>query len=105
MGIKVTGGAMPNGMSGAIAVTFAAAEDFQAAVRKGVAALQQDGFTFEDIESERVRQIPVGAWQKYVEHVWPELSDRLPSPEQVNGIVERGEVFFGPFLGYEQSNA
>ena len=108
MGLKVTRGTasdMPEHFSHAVAITFAAAPDPQAALRKAVRELAFEGYVFQEVEEDRAVQIPVENWGLYVEGSWPELADQLPSREQITDIVANGQIFFGGFLGYGSENA
>jgi hypothetical protein len=101
--MKVKRGAgcdMPEGMEGALVPTYVGASDFQAAVKKGVAAIRGMHYVFEDIKGQ-VRELPVDRWEEYVAQVWPEFASRFPSKEQIPGLVQEGAVFFGPFGGFK----
>ncbi len=108
MGLKVTRGTaseMPEHFSHAVAITFAAALDLEAALAKAVRKVTLEGYVFQEVEDDRAVQIPVENWGPYVESSWPELTDQLPSPDQITDIVAKGQVFFGGFLGYSSENA
>ena len=100
--MKVLRGAgcdLPKGMTGAYVPTYAAAPDYQAALRKGVAAITGMGYVFSDLQGE-VREIPVASWSDYVPKVWPEFVGELPSSENLPRLIEEGAIFFGPFAGF-----
>lgn len=90
---------MPDGVKGAYVVCCAAASDYQAALKKGVLAVTQMGYKFDDIKN-GVRDVPLGAWGDYLAKVWPEYADQLPSVSQLPELVKGGQVFFGPFAGF-----
>jgi hypothetical protein len=91
---------MPEGMEGALVPTYVGASDYQAAVKKGVAAIRGMHYVFEGIQG-RVRELPVQRWEEYLAQVWPEFTSHFPSKEQLPPLVENGEVFFGPFGGFK----
>lgn len=90
---------LPNGLKGAYVACYAAAPDYQSALKKGVLAIAQMGYKFEDIRN-GVREIPVESWNSYLEKVWPEYTDQMPSIEELPEVVNSGQVFFGPFIGF-----
>jgi hypothetical protein len=90
---------LPDDMQGAYVPCYAGAPDYQSALRKGVTALNGMRYVFDDVFGE-VREIPLHSWADYVAKVWPEFTDRLPSQEELPGLVEKGEIFFGPFAGF-----
>jgi hypothetical protein len=90
---------MPDGLKGAYVACYAAALDYQAALKKGVEAIAQMGYKFDDLKN-GVREVPLNSWTDYVESVWPEYADQMPSAEQISAIVDDGQVFFGPFIGF-----
>jgi hypothetical protein len=90
---------MPDGLKGAYVACYAAALDYQAALKKGVQAIAQMGYKFDEIKSD-VREIPQDSWTAYIASVWPEYADQMPSAEQLSTVVEDGQVFFGPFIGF-----
>lgn len=91
---------MPANFVGALVVVYAAASDHMNAVRNGAAALANMHFLLEDVQGD-VREIPARYWRAYVEKVWPEFTDRLPTQEHLSDLLETGAVFFGPFVGFE----
>lgn len=92
--------ALPENIKGGSVLCYAAAPDYQAAIKKGVTALANMHYIFKDIKG-KVREIPISSWGEYVLKVWPELASHLPSQEKIFHIVERGEVFFGLFAGFD----
>jgi len=90
---------MPDGLKGAYVACYVAALDYQAALKKGVQAIMQMGYKFDDIKN-GVREVPLDSWAAYIESVWPEYADQMPSTEQLPAVVEDGQVFFGPFIGF-----
>lgn len=91
---------LPESMRGAFVPCYASAPDYQAALKKGVVAIAELNYVFDDIKGE-VREIPVAAWSGYVAKVWPEFLDRFPTQEQLPSMVEQGVVFFGPFAAFQ----
>lgn len=90
---------MPDGLVGAYVTCYAAASDYQTAVKKGVAAITQMGYRFENLRN-GVREIPPASWDDYLNKVWPEYVDQMPSALEVLDVVNTGRVFFGPFVGF-----
>jgi hypothetical protein len=90
---------LPESMKGAYVPCYVAAHDFQAAVKKGVAAITGMHYVFKDIEGQ-VREIPFASWSEYIAKVWPEFGGHFPSQEELPSLVEKGVVFFGPFAGF-----
>ena len=90
---------MPGELKGAYVVCYAAAPDYQSALRKGVLAVTQMGYKFDDIANE-VREVSLATWGNYVASVWPEYADHMPSSAQLPDVVNDGQVFFGPFVGF-----
>ena len=97
------GGDMPHGMTGAIAIVFAGAASHEEALWKGVTAVREMNYIFEDVTGGRVLQIAVEDWDEYASNKWPEFAANLPSGSDVPAIVSSGQVFFGPFLGYQDA--
>lgn len=91
---------MPEGMRGAHVPCYAAAADYQAAVRKGVTAITGMHYVFEDLQGD-VREIPASSWSEYVSKVWPEAAAHLPVQGDLPGLIDQGVVFFGPFAGFK----
>ena len=101
MKVKRGGGCdMPDGVDQALVPTYVAASDHQAAVKKGVAAIRDMHYVFDDLQGQ-VRELPVNQWEEYIARVWPEFASYFPSKEQLLSIVEEGAVFFGPFGGFK----
>lgn len=92
---------LSDGLKGAYVTCYASALDYQSAVKNGIQAITQEGFSFEDIQGD-VREIPTEYWSDYVKSVWPEYSDQMPSSEQLLTIVEYSQVFFAPFIGFSK---
>lgn len=90
---------MPEGLSGAYVACYAAAPDYQAAVKKGVQAVTQMGYKFDNLLN-GVREIPITSWGDYFAKVWPDYVDQMPSAAQLPSVVGEGQVFFGPFVGF-----
>lgn len=94
-----SGTEMPDGIIGAYVACYAAASDYQAALRKGVSAITQMGYKFDDIKND-VREVPLDSWGAYLDKVWPEYIDQMPSVAQLPEVVKSGQIFFGPFIGF-----
>lgn len=87
-------------MQGAYVPCYVGASDYQAALKKGVAAIAGMHYVFDDIRGD-VREIPVTAWADYVAKAWSEFAGQLPTQEQLPSLVEQGVVFFGPFAAFQ----
>ena len=105
MPLKIAKGAgeMPDGMTGAIAIVFAGAKDYEEALWKGVTAVREMNYVFEDVTGGRLLQIAVEDWDEYASNKWPEFAANLPIGSEMPAIVNSGQVFFGPFLGYQDA--
>lgn len=90
---------MPEELTGAYVTCYAGAPDYQAAVRKGVLAITQMGYKFDDLRNE-VREIPLASCAEYLIKVWPDYLDQMPTAAQLTDVVKAGQVFFGPFAGF-----
>lgn len=90
---------MPDGLTGAYVTCYAAAPDYQASVRKGVLAITQMGYKFDDLR-DGVREIPLASWAEYLGKVWPEYANQMPTVAQLPDLVTEGQIFFGPFAGF-----
>lgn len=84
---------------GALVPCYASAGDHRSALRKGVTEIAKKGYRFDTVEGS-VHQLDPDRWGDYVAKVWPEFARDLPSQEEVIGLVSRGGVFFGPFVGF-----
>jgi len=98
-------GSAPEGMDEAVAMISAPAPDHELAIRKAVEAVQQMGHQFIDLPGGEVYQIPVDQWTTYVDERYDFFRENLPAEAALPAIVESGEVFFGPFLGYPKEEA
>ena len=108
MPLKITGGAqtpMPEGMGEALAMVFAGAPNYEMALTKAVGAIQQMGYVFVDLLDGRVFQIPLDQWDEYVSHKYDYFLENLPNSDALPSLVASGEVFLGPFLGYNPESA
>jgi hypothetical protein len=90
---------MPDGIIGAYVACYAAASDCQAALRKGALTITQMGYKFYFIKND-VREVPIESWGTYLDKVWPEYIDQMPSVAQLPEVVKDGQIFFGPFVGF-----
>ena len=91
---------MPAGMAGAYVACYAAASDYQAALKSAVHAVGAMRLRFEDVVGE-VRELSCDRWSEYVSQAWPEFAARLPTQAELPELVKSGAVFFGPFAGFE----
>ena len=92
---------MPAHLRGAFVDCFVGALDHMAALRRAVERLSSKGFVFEDLMDGKVHQHDPHQWDDYVATAWPELVSHFPAQAEVLGLVQAGEVFFGPFCGWE----
>jgi hypothetical protein len=92
---------MPESMHAALVPTYVGAADYQDAIRKGVEAIRNLHYLFDNVHGQ-VREIPVDRWEEYVAKVWPEFITHFPSKEQLPALIEKGVVFFGPFSGFKE---
>ena len=97
-------GAMPEGMNEAIAMTFVGAPDYETAVRKGVAALQEMNLAFDTILGGKIFQVPLEQWDEHITHKYDYFLGNLPRQEEVPGLVASGVVFLGSFPGYTRES-
>jgi len=91
----------PSELVGAYVECFVGAPDFMAALRRAVSAVQSAGHSFEDLVGGKVLELDPGAWPGYLARKWPELVDQLPAQPDIEFFIDRGGVFFGPFLAWE----
>jgi hypothetical protein len=91
---------MPEGMNEAIAMVFAGAPTYESALTNAVSTLRDMGYVFLDLVGGQVFQIPLDQWDEYVSHKYDFWLQNLPTSEALPSIVASGEVFLGPFLGY-----
>ena len=75
--------------------------DHEAAIRKGVLAINEDGYIFEDIIND-VREISSENWNAYITKTWPEFVVHLPNEQQIKDCLKNGMVFFSPFMGFKE---
>lgn len=90
---------LPKGMSRAYVNCYASAPDHKAAIKKGVIAITQDHYIFEEIVKD-IREIPIDRWNEYIEKSWSGFTDYFPNSKQVETCVKEGLVFFSPFMGF-----
>ena len=94
--LRTEGSDLPAGASAAYVTCYAAATDPRMAMKKGVAAVAETGWRFDDSDG-AVREIPADQWREYVRKVWPDHAAGLPSPAELPAKIAAGAVFFGPF--------
>jgi len=92
---------MPEGMDEAIAIVFAGAPNYESALTNGVNTIQRMGYQFVDLLGTQVFQIPLDQWDEYVAGKYDYFLQNLPGSDALPSLVESGEVFLGPFMGYE----
>jgi hypothetical protein len=91
----------PPDLVGAYVECFVGAPDYMAALRLAVLAVQEAGHTFEDLVGGKVHQLDPESWPGYLARKYPQFADQLPAQPQVAFFVDRGGVFFGPFVAWE----
>lgn len=96
---RTDGSSLPNDIVGAYVPTYVGAPDHETALRNAVTKLAGIGLTFEGLEG-KVRELPIERWSDYVASVWPDVSEGLPGPIELPGLVAEGAVFFGPFAAF-----
>lgn len=102
--VKISRGAgcdLPENMDSAYVNCYSSDQDHESAVRKGVIAIKQDSYIFEDVVK-GIREIPVDNWDEYIKQTWPEFIEYLPKYEDVQHCVKEGMVFFSPFMGFKE---
>ena len=92
----------PKEIAGAFVVCYAGAPDHLEAVRRAHAKLRHDHLEFIDMAGE-VQELDPGRWDDYVTASWMEFAESLPEQDDLLAVVSRGEVFYGPFCGYDES--
>jgi hypothetical protein len=103
-GVKVRRGLgceMPSHLLGAFVACYTAAPDFEEALRQAVAKLKSKGCVFVDVMDGKVRQLDPSQWDQYIASTWPEHVSHFPPQSDLPRLIEAGEVFFGPFCGFE----
>jgi hypothetical protein len=93
--------AMPPHLLGAFVTCFAAAPDFQSALKLAVAKLATQGYIFEDVMDGKVTQLDSSMWDDYVARTWPECPTHFPPQSDMKRFMKAGGVFFGPFVCWE----
>jgi hypothetical protein len=87
---------LPPGLDVALAPTYAAAPNAQAAIELAIKIAAGLGLIYQDIFGE-VHEPPIHDWDNYVAAAWPDFSDGFPRQREMVGLVHDGAVFFGPF--------
>jgi len=90
---------MPSDMVGAYVNCYSGAENVETALTKMVEKLQNKNYLFVDILDD-IRELDAYKWNLFVERAWKEFADHFPSQKELLDIIESGEVFLGPFIGY-----
>jgi len=91
----------PAELVGAYVECFVGAPDYMSALRLAVEAVRSAGHTFEDLVGGQVHQLDPASWPGYLARKWPALADQLPAQPDLAFFIDRGGVFFGPFLAWE----
>ncbi len=82
---------------------YVTAEDQDSAVKVAVTKLTSRGFDFVDTQGPITRLEP-RQWSSHVAQSWPEFIDELPNQNEIVDGFEREMVFFGPFVGYKETD-
>jgi hypothetical protein len=93
--------AMPSHVLGAFVTCFAAAPDYQSALKNAVSVLASQGYIFEDVMDGKVSQLDPSTWDDYVARTWPECPRHFPLQSDMKRFIKSGGVFFGPFVCWE----
>jgi hypothetical protein len=93
---------MPPHLIGADVYCFVAAPHHLTALEQAVERLRSRHFVFEDLVNSVVKERDPQQWDIYVERVWSDLRDHFPRQEDIQRLMERGGVLFGPFLSWEK---
>jgi len=86
-------------MVGAYVSCYSCAQNVEIALTQMVERLQDNHYIFVDILDE-IRELDAYKWNLFVESAWQEFADHFPSQKELLELIELGEVFFGPFIGY-----
>lgn len=92
---------MPSNLVGAYVCCYVGAQDHFDATRKAVLKLVGEGYIFKDIVNRKVNEIDPSKWEEYIDNTWSEFKDHFPTQDEIASKVEEGEIFYGPFIGYE----
>ena len=82
-----------NARKGVYALCYARASNYQDAIRKGVAALAQKSYQFDNIEGP-VREIDPAQWSTYICKIWPEFVNDLPDNNRIYQIILKGGLLW-----------
>lgn len=92
---------MPANLVGAYVDCFAAAPDYESALRLAVQKLSSEGHVFDDIEGGKVDQLDPDKWDDHIAATWPDHRDYFPRQTDIASFIAAGGVFFGPFIAWE----
>lgn len=95
---------MPNNLAGAYVPIFVAAPDSETAALEAVKQLNLYGYDFIEISDKKIHQLDPTGWDAYIKTAWYEFEEHFPSQEDVIAGLPYGQIFFGPFAGYEAQN-
>ena len=96
---------MPQNLAGAYVPVFVAAADSEAAALAAVKHLADQGFEFKDVADKKIHQLDPQSWRSYIKESWTEFESHFPSQEVVLAGLPYGQIFTGPFAGYESESA
>ncbi len=88
---------MPDDLKNTYVVCYSAASNHKAAVEKGVESIQAKGYAFDEVR-EGVKKVSIESWELYLDRIWPEYIDQMPTQVELVEIINNGQVFFSPFL-------
>lgn len=92
---------MPENLIGAFVDCFAAAPDYESALRLAVQKLTSDGQVFDDIKDGKVDQLDPDKCDDHIASTWPDHRDYFPPQSDMVRFIDAGGVFFGPFIAWE----
>jgi hypothetical protein len=92
---------MPQPLVGAYVPVFVAGSNLEAAAKAAVSKLVAQGFEFLDIDGP-IRQLDPNEWSVFIDASFPEFKSQFPNQDAVIAGLTEGNVFFGPFAGYER---
>jgi hypothetical protein len=91
----------PANWVGAYVECFVGAVDHLSALRLAVERLADRGWLYEEVVGGKVDQLNPARWDDYMAIAPKEWAEHLPPKALVVGLVQAGEMFFGPFGGWE----
>lgn len=94
---------MPGNLVGAYVPVFVAALDHEAAAKRAVSKVREQGFEFLDVADRKIDELEPAKWSVFVKESWAEFEAHFPTQQAVIAQMDHGFIFFGPFAGYETS--